>query len=404
MICFKFQPDMACTESSPRKQSTFDTPKKKRKRDHHDEEPKITKETLLKVLEGVENEITKLGQETLQERLNELRGQVKVVLENQEEEIRRLCDQVRNLEKEVESQKAKIENLEKEVESQKAKNANLEEALAVARATWVWELHLARFVVDSSEKIYESYWIDQMEIYLKNVNPRPNRFTKIQDKLTEWTTKHWNLVYRVRNERNYMAHPNLIHLDLVESEIKRRHPEHQKLLRDMLDELKMTASLMKFGRLADFYIRNKLFPTQGERGKRGDALTNISSWNCHFEDIGGLQNIEHEEAKRYLAKYVDDRRMIDHYVFIVDFIKDGNSKRMGKLALEIEGSGMLDGLSTEYGEVLNQLKKLLPNRSDESVVKGLDKAVAKLHVPDFLPKHLWKHGIEIVEKYFKLKN
>ncbi len=54
MICFTFQPDMACTESSPRKQSTFDPPKKKRKRDHHDEEPKITKETLLKVLEGVE--------------------------------------------------------------------------------------------------------------------------------------------------------------------------------------------------------------------------------------------------------------------------------------------------------------------------------------------------------------
>ncbi len=380
---------MACTESSPRKQSIFDTPKKKRKRDHHDEEPKITKETLLKVLEGVENEITKLGQETLRERLKELRGQVKVVLENQEEEIKSLRDQVRNL--------------QKEVESQKAKNEKLEKALAVAQATWLWEKHLARFVVPSTEKIYQSGWIDQMEDYLKNQNALQNRFAIIQDKLTKWTQEHWQVVYRVRSERNGMAHPDLIDLDFVESELMKMSPKYRKLLGDMLEELKMTASLMKFGRLADFYKRNNLFLIKRVRVKGVDArvLRDITSWNCNFEDIGGLQNIEHEEAKTYLAKYVDDDRMIYHYLFIINVIKDGNSKRLGKLAWEIEGSGMFDGLSTEYGETLNQLKKLLPNPDDESVVKGLDKEVARLHVPDFLPKHLWKYGIEIVEKYFK---
>jgi hypothetical protein len=114
-----------------------------------------------------------------------------------------------------------------------------------------------------------------------------------------------------------------------------------------------------------------------------------------FEQIDGLQNIEHEEAKKYLTMYVDNPKEIDYYLFIVDFIKDGNSKRLGKLAWEFEG------LPTEYGEALRELKKLLPNPDDESEDTNLDKTIVKLHIPDFLPKNLWKDGIEIVEKYFE---
>ncbi len=151
------------------------------------------------------------------------------------------------------------------------------------------------------------------------------------------------------------------------------------------------------------YEENKhLFPAEEVSGKGMDtrALQDIISWDRNFKDINGLQSINHTEAKKYLAKYVGDS-MKNHYHFIVDFIKNANSKRLGKLAWEIKDSGMLHGLSTEYAEALNQLTKLLPNPGDESLVRGLDEEVAKLHVPDFLPKHLWKHGNEIVEKYFK---
>jgi hypothetical protein len=377
---------MACRKSSPRKQSTHEPPKKRGKSHHCDGSPKPTKETLLDALKGVENEIKKLGNELLEKKLEKLRGQVRGLLENQEKEINNL--------------RGEIQTLKKEVDRQKAKNEKLEKVLVVAQATWLWEKHLARFVVDSSRKIYQSGWMYQMEDYLKEMNTNQNRFTKIQNKLkTTWTKEHWQVVFTVRNERNGIAHPDLIDLDLVESQLEKMYPKHKKVLGEMLDELKMTASLMKFGRLADFYEKNKkLFPTQRKRGKRvdADALKNIISWNCKFEQIDGLQSIEHEEAKKYLTMYVDNPREIDHYLFIVDFIKDGNSKRLGKLAWEFEGL-----VPTEYGEALRELKKLLPNPDDESEDTNLDKTIAKLHIPDFLPKNLWKDGIEIVEKYFE---
>jgi hypothetical protein len=205
----------------------------------------------------VENEIKKLGNELLEMKLEKLRGQVRGLLKNQEKEINNL--------------RGEIQTLKKEVDRQKAKNEKLEKVLVVAQATWLWEKHLARFVVDSSRKIYESGWMNQMEAYLKEMDTDQNRFTKIQKKLkTTWTEEHWQVVFTVRNERNGTAHPDLIDLDLVESQLEKMYPIHQKVLGEMLDELKMTASLMKFGRLADFYKKNKkLFPTQKKGGKRG---------------------------------------------------------------------------------------------------------------------------------------
>jgi uncharacterized protein YdhG (YjbR/CyaY superfamily) len=342
----------------------------------------------LATLSDVEDEIKRLGHHTLEERLETLRGQVKNLLENQEEEIKYLCD--------------KIHNLKHEINEIKEKHKKLENELAVAQATWVWEAHVARFVVDSSKRIYPRGKFGQMERYLKTLkNPKDDRWAEIKKKLTEWTHDHRKVVETVRAERNSIAHPSVMDLDLVEFQIKEEmSPDDQKLMKDMLDMLKMTASLMKFGLLATFYNTNKrLFPTASGRGMDARALHDIISWNRNIDDINGLQCIEHSEAREYMAKYVNDRRAIKHYFFIVDSIKDGNKKRLGKLAWKIEASGILGDLSPMHGEALKHLKKLLPNPRDER--EFLYKTMAKLHVPDFLPKPLWKHGIEIIEKFFK---
>ena len=344
-----------------------------------DEQPKPTKKTLLERLKYVKNELEKIEDLTLKNRLKELHELVTDVLENQESEIQNLRD--------------KIQALENDVKEEKAKNEKLQKALVVAQATWVWEKHLARFVVDSSRPIYSSGWKDQMEDYLDETNKEHNRLGRIQTKLTKWTKQHWRVINNVRRERNVMVHPVLINLNLVESELQKMSPKDQKLLREMLDELKMTASLMKFGRLT-----NDMFPTEKVRGMRVDAraLSEIISWDCEFEDIDGLQHINHYEAKEHLKKYVDDPKSIDDYISIVDFIKNANSSRLRKLALEMEKK-----LSPGYGEVLSHLKKLVPNPEHKSKSpKGLDETIAKLHVPDFLPEHLWKDGIEMVDKYF----
>jgi hypothetical protein len=65
------------------------------------------------------------------------------------------------------------------------------------------------------------------------------------------------MVNAVRKERNGIAHPHFIDLDLIDAKLTRIFPEYREPMLNMLDILKTTASLMKFGRLAKFYRRNK---------------------------------------------------------------------------------------------------------------------------------------------------
>ncbi len=97
------------------------------KSDHYDEQPKITKKTLLKELKDVADEITKLGQKALGEKLNKLQRQVAGVLENQEKEIEYLRDEIRSLKKESEKQKHEIQSLKEESEKQKHEIQSLNE-------------------------------------------------------------------------------------------------------------------------------------------------------------------------------------------------------------------------------------------------------------------------------------
>ncbi|CAB3993839.1 Hypothetical predicted protein, partial [Paramuricea clavata] len=94
---------------------------------------------------------------------------------------------------------------------------------------------------------------------------------------------------------------------------------------------------MKFGRLAKFYETNKkLFPPLELTGLGEDALRVIIAWDRDFGEINGLQNIEHQQAIDYLEKYEHDRGLKNNCVMIVNFIKEENSKCLGKLAWEFE--------------------------------------------------------------------
>ena len=118
----------------------YEPPKKRRKR-YHKEQPKITKETLLKALKDVEDKIKRSGNQTLQPRLQELRRQVEGVLSNKEKEMKDIYDKIVKLQQDY-------KNLDKRVEKLRAKNKRMKKTLAVAQATWVWEKHVARFVID----------------------------------------------------------------------------------------------------------------------------------------------------------------------------------------------------------------------------------------------------------------
>lgn len=87
-------------------------------------------------------------------------------------------------------------------------------------------------------------------------------------------------------------------------------PKFQAEMKHVLDIIKMTASLMKFGRLPSSYKASGQPPLKLEGGRR-KVLKMIMLWDCKFEQIDGPQNIEHEEAKMYLKKFVGDSHAVD---------------------------------------------------------------------------------------------
>ena len=366
--------------------SKFEPPTKKRRLHHRDKTPQITKETLLKALSNVEDEVRSLKHHGLSERLKDLRGQVKVVLEKHKDEIKRLHAEINDLREQVDLLIVKNNDLIDE-------NEKLMNKLHIAQATWLWEGHVARFVVDNSKEIYEFGRFKQMSLYLHSVKAKDNLWIKIKRNIAQWKRKHWNMVNTVRRERNGIAHPPFIDLDLIDAKLTKMFPDYREPMLNMLDILKTTASLMKFGRLAKFYQRKRL------GGREKIVLEYIRSWDRRFEDIDGLQLVEHEDGKRYLAKYVNDPETIDHYFQVVDLIKNGNRTGMGKLAWELDKRHYIcTRMTREEHEVVNKLKSLVP-KGTRNVIP-LQRDIAMLHIPDFLPKRFWKHGIKVLEKYF----
>ena len=194
---------MACIEPQKKGMERHYEPKEKRVEKQQEEQPQITKETLLKALDAVESEIKKsVDNKPLQDRLKKLRIHVEGVLSNQEKEIKDLY--------------RKIRKLEQDNEKLDAKNKKMEKTLAVAQATWIWEKHVTRFVIDPNQKVYKSDWALQMEKFLREKRTKQNLWKEIQTKLeTSWTKEHWVGINRVRTERNSMAHPDLVNLDLI---------------------------------------------------------------------------------------------------------------------------------------------------------------------------------------------
>ena len=171
---------------SPEKTSRNEPPGKKEKTNNHRETKPVTiKENLLKAILAIESEIKEIPDNSrLRKRIKDLRRQADVV-QTQEDKIKRLEDQ--------------IDDLKLEVDELKKENEKLKDGLAIAQATWLWEAHLARFVIDDSRMPIETFRrFKQMRDFLKRVRPRDNLWIKIQRNIGQWTAKQWKMVNTVR--------------------------------------------------------------------------------------------------------------------------------------------------------------------------------------------------------------
>ena len=377
-----------------------------------------SKDALLKALSKVEDEAKELKQESLSEKLESLRTHVEDVLERHENEIKRLNDEkdddrvvLERQANEIKRLNAKIDVLRKEVDDLKRERKELKKTFAIAQATWAWEAHLARFVINSTANMWKFGKLRQMNQYLETVKEEDNLWMKIIERIGfgQWTENHREMVDTVRKERNAVAHPQSIDLDLVKAETKKMGPIYGTPMLNMLDVLSMTASLMKFGRLAKLYQANKRhFPVVRLNDAEEKVLKVIISWDRRFEDIHGLQHVKHEEAKIHVEKYVKDAKKIGHYFSVVDLLKKENGKKLGKWASELKNVNVL---KDKERHVVNELKKLAPKDSTTQDPERRGNAgnlrnyvfatIAKLHVPDFLPKSLWEQGVKFVENQMK---
>ena len=397
----------------PENHSRIEPSMKKTKTNHRDKMAASITETLLKALSEVEDEAKGLKHDSLREKLENLRKQVEVVLEN---EIKRLNDKIDDDREALEKQKNEIkrlndeiDELRKEVADLKREKKELKKTFAIAQATWAWEAHLARFVINSTEEMWTFGKFRQMKKYLENVKKEDNLWVKIIERIGfgEWTKDHRDMLKIVRKERNVVAHPQFIDLDVVKAETGKMGPIYDTPMLNMLDVLKMTASLMKFGRLANLYKANKRhFPLVRLNDEEINVLKDITSWDRRFEDIYGLQHVEHEDAKIHLEKYVKDPEKIGLYFRVVDLIKKENGKKLGKWASELKKCNVV---KDEERDVVNKLEKLAPKDLAAQERRGspgnlrnyVFATIAKLHVPDFLPKRLWEEGVLFVENHLK---
>ena len=135
-----------------------------------------------------------------------------------------------------------------------------------------------------------------MNRHFSNVKSKDNLWKKITSNIGRWTKDHWYMVNTLRRERNGIAHPQFIDLDHIEAQLTEEFSDFNQQVQDMLDILKMTAGLMKFGRSARFYEdnkKNKNFPHLRLSSGEKDVLKVIISWDRYFERIDGLQPVEH---------------------------------------------------------------------------------------------------------------
>ena len=269
---------------------------------------------------------------------------------------KRICVFLKKLQDNIKILQSDVQSLKKEVENLRRENETKEEKLIVAQITWAFDAHMARFVVDDPrEHIKEFGKFRQMYDYLDVRKPTHNYWLEIQTKLSiNWSRQHESLKFELREDRNEIAHPSFNDLDDLDqlAEFKKLSKYDRERMADIVNMLKMAASLMKFGRLAA-------------------SLNRTSNSN--------------------------DSTIENYYFLILDFIKKENSERLGKLAWNIAERSPSEEKTSE-SEALIILQELL-QKPDEKV-KQLPRDMAKLHMPDFLPKHLWNVGIKIVEDYF----
>ena len=363
------------------------------------------------------------------------------------EDVRALFKDTELHEKQLE---IKISQLTQDVSTLKVRIQSLESTLFEGQATWMWESHVARFIIEPTERLSKFAKYRQMMKRLEEDDQCENqikRWKKIQEVLkVDWKTEdQYETIECIRKERGKVAHPFISHLDKVEKTLKNdATDDEKKVIDDIMNMLKLTASLMKFGRLAKDFQENitKFSHIRLNEKTLQHALQTMADYDRDFHQLeSGLLCIEHNEAVSFLKRYVDacDK---EPYSQVAEELKRINIKRVGLLAREFEDKILflispeeLDDeiysiptrqrtrwienyseleksevwmeitegklWTTAHSEALDEMKKLFPN-SDEKGVVIPDPDTAKCVIPDVVKNYLWESAVDIINWFGKI--
>ena len=366
-------------------------------------------QNILRSLSEIEREVEALGNEGLQKQLKTLTKRVNDFFKTQRDSIDRLRKEVSDLKEKVKLYKS---------------------AFSQAQATWIWESHTTRFVLPPDEPHQALAQYNQMKEFLKAKKDEEalKRWENLQRVLDfEWTNGHYHFVKSTREKRNYVAHPHIFDLGGEEESWKDTVSEKEKkYIDDLLNMLKMAASLMKCGKLVKDYLVNKRkrpFRDISFKDKEKETLKMIASWDRNLECVqrGRLYCMKYDDAMVYVKKYVRGEYSV--CANVVKKIKNENRDRLANLALKFDcllrrrfcyKEGDIHELKTEHShweelmkitkekvwdpkhdDALNEMKSLLSPQSRCENIS--DPEIAKCVIPDFLKEPLWSYALDIVD-------
>ena len=372
------------------------------------------KKKILQSFSRLRTRIEKTGSGTLKGELEKLSKKVDDFFnavadleEKQRKQIQELQTEVSDLKKKWSDLKKKVSNLEIKVFESEEKI----KSLAEAQATWMWESHATRFVISQTVKQRKFAQYCQMKKCLekekkcgKDAQPSLKRWEKLQNALgLEWTEDCDDLVKEIRVKRNSAAHPTHIDLDEVKESLKDNATDEEKVnINALFDMLKLAASLMKCGKLANDFLKNRSeswFQHISFSEEQENALQLMADWDRDLQHVqnGRLHSMTNVNAMYYLKKYVHESEY-PSCVSVVEKIQEVNRYRLGNLAWEFEEHVVITQekeWSPEHNDALAEMKRLVMAESRNEDVPDPD--TAKCIIPDFLDASLWSCAMDIVE-------
>ena len=374
--------------------------------------------------------IDRFDNEDIKKKIKDIAKAVEKVLKNNENDRT-------EKQKEINELKKRVFTLEQEIDMLHRAKVD---AIDPGEAIKIIEMHVASLVLPLGTRIAKIDGFGQIEKF-KKVPGNDTTSWDILQKLCgmRWHGDHAASKQQLITNRNVEAHHKKFDLALLMDAMIDQLPHYEQHCRHFVSLFEKVDSLLKFGMLASEPCIRAAVEKRNSNSKAHIRLLDDIKREC-YRDVHYLQDIKIDQAKSQLVEYFREKRIPTvHLNSIIDVIKETNRPRLGQLVKRNEeeiASSLLQNLTKlTFDEVDAELNKVMTrnenlrkkakqwkmltggkewskyhstatrelkkmsanNKFRPGEVYPMPVQIAYLHLPDFLDKHLWKAGSDILE-------